>query len=76
MADRESELVARISRGVADVDPAMWDALAGHGDPFLSHAFLALLESSGSVGEGTGWSPLPLFVERDGHAIAAAPAYP
>ncbi len=75
MADREPELVARIARGVSAIEPAVWDALAGTGDPFLSHAFLALLESSGSVGDATGWSLLPLIVERDGRAVAAAPAY-
>ena len=75
MADREPELVARIARGVAAIDPALWDRVAGPGDPFLSHAFLALLESSGSVGEATGWSPLPLLVERDGRVVGAAPAY-
>ncbi|HXH00255.1 MAG TPA: GNAT family N-acetyltransferase [Sphingomicrobium sp.] len=75
MADREPQLVARIARGVAAIDGKVWDSLAGDGDPFLSHAFLSLLESSGSVGDATGWSPLPLIVERDGHAVAAAPAY-
>ncbi len=75
MADREPELVARLSRGVAAIDSAEWNRLAGNGDPFLTHAFLALLESSGSVGEGSGWSPLPILVERGGRAIAAAPAY-
>ena len=29
MADREPELVARIARGITDLDPAAWDALAG-----------------------------------------------
>jgi len=75
MADREPDLVARISRGVADIDPATWDALAGEGDPFLSHAFLGLLEASGSVGGNSGWSPLPVMAERNGRTIAAAPAY-
>ncbi len=75
MADREPELVARISRGVADIDRATWDALAGDGDPFIGHTFLASLEASGSVGGDSGWNPLPLLVERDGRIIAAAPAY-
>ena len=75
MADREPNLVARISRGVADIDRAQWDALAGDGDPFVGHAFLASLEASGSVGGDSGWDPLPLLVERDGRIIAAAPAY-
>ena len=54
MADREPEVLARLGSGVAGVDAAQWDALAG-GDPFLSHAFLSALEVSGSVGPGTGW---------------------
>ena len=34
-----------------------------------------MLEASGSVGEGTGWTPLPILVERAGRTTAAAPAY-
>ena len=75
MADREPELLARIARAVGDLDPSLWDALAGGGDPFLTHAFLSLLETSGSVGPGTGWSPLAVLVERCGRTIGAAPAY-
>ena len=75
MADREAEIVARIARGVADLPAGQWDRLAGSSDPFLSHAFLSLLEASGSVGDGTGWTPLPVIVERGGRVTAAAPAY-
>ncbi|MFL6724447.1 MAG: GNAT family N-acetyltransferase [Sphingomicrobium sp.] len=75
MADREAEILARIAGGVCQIDPAEWNALAGRGDPFLSHAFLSLLETSGSVGDETGWTPLPIMVERSGRITAAAPAY-
>jgi hypothetical protein len=75
MADRESEIVAMIATGVSAISAAQWNALAGPSDPFVSHAFLSLLEESGSVGPGTGWTPLPILVERDGRAVAAAPAY-
>ena len=75
MADREPELVARIARGIGDLDPSAWNALAGSDDPFVSHAFLALLETSGSVGDDAGWTPLPILAERDGAIIAATPAY-
>ena len=50
-------VVARISGGVAEFDAAAWDACAGDGDPFLSHAFLAALEDSGSATAETGWRP-------------------
>ena len=75
MADREPDLSARIARAVGDVDPATWDGFAGNDDPFLSHHFLRLLETSGSVGGHSGWSPLPVLVEQGGQTIGAAPAY-
>ncbi len=74
MADQETEVLARLASGVAALDAARWDALAG-GEPFLSHAFLSALEDSGSVGPGTGWSPAPILVEDEGRLLAAAPAY-
>lgn len=74
MADRESELIAKLAPGVAAIEAATWDRVAGT-HPFTSHAFLSALEDSGSVGTGTGWSPAPLLVERDGQTVAAAPAY-
>jgi len=76
MADREAQVIARIAPGVATLDAGQWDALAGSDDPFVSHAFLSALEDSGSVGQGTGWTPAPIVVEGDEGAIAAAaPAY-
>ncbi len=67
---------ARVHHAVSDIPAADWDRLAGAGNPFTSHAFLALLEESGSVGGRTGWSPLPLVIEDDGGVPAAAiPAY-
>jgi predicted N-acyltransferase len=75
MADRETELIARLAPGVAEIDAARWDKLAG-ADPFLSHAFLSALETSGSVGPGTGWSPAPITIEDESSAVVgAAPAY-
>ena len=75
MADRESEIVAKIASGVSGLNPRAWDRLAGS-DPFVSHAFLSALEDSGSVGPGTGWTPAPILVEDEGsHLVAAAPAY-
>lgn len=75
MPDRETDIVVRLAPGVASVPPAEWDALAGPGDPFLSHAFLSALEQSGSVGGRSGWSPLAIVVEEAGGAVAAMPAY-
>ena len=75
MADRETDLIAKIVSGVSGINSRAWDRL-GSGDPFISHAFLAALEESESVGPGTGWTPAPIIVEDDAdHLIAAAPAY-
>ena len=75
MADRETEIIAKIASGVSGLNARAWDRL-GSGDPFVSHAFLSALEDSGSVGPGTGWTPAPILVEDDAsHLIAAAPAY-
>lgn len=68
-------VTARIHQSIGEIDAAAWDALSD-GNPFTSHTFLALLEESGSVGEGTGWSPLPVVIEDEaGHPAAALPAY-
>ena len=65
-----------LGSGVAALDAAAWNDLAGDANPFVGHDFLSLLEDSGSVGPGTGWQPAPLLVEdANGALVAAAPAY-
>jgi len=71
-----SEIVARIGRGVASFDPALWDACAGTDNPFLTHAFLSALEESGSATARTGWQPAPIAIDgADGAPDAVMPAY-
>jgi predicted N-acyltransferase len=71
-----SNVVVRIAAGVADLPRDQWDACAGADNPFVSWDFLSALERSGSVGEGTGWQPLPLLIDgADGRIAAAAPLY-
>ncbi|WP_344695701.1 GNAT family N-acetyltransferase [Sphingomonas rosea] len=74
MADRDPAEI-RIADSMLAIDPVEWDRLAGSADPFLSHAFLAALESSGSATGQTGWTPLPLTVSQGGAVVGAAPAY-
>jgi hypothetical protein len=69
-------LVARIGSGVAEFETAQWNACAGAGNPFLTHAFLSALEVSGSVGPRTGWQPVPVAIDgADGRPAALLPAY-
>ena len=67
---------ARFLKGIADIDAAAWNALAGAKQPFLRHEFLLALEQSGCVTARTGWTPRHLVIEDDrGTAIGALPLY-
>ncbi|MEM9169576.1 MAG: GNAT family N-acetyltransferase [Pseudomonadota bacterium] len=71
--------VLRVVGGARDIGEAVWAKLAAgaeaEGDPFADYAFLAALEASGSVGEGSGWEPAFLGLDVDGTLTAAATAY-
>ena len=72
----DGPLVARLGDGIAGISAADWDRVAGDSNPFLSHAFLAALETSGSATPRTGWRSLPILIDgADGRLAAAAPAY-
>jgi predicted N-acyltransferase len=60
---------------ITDVDAAAWDRLAGDGDPFLEHAFLAALEASGSVGARAGCLPRLVIARDGGRLVGAVPLY-
>jgi len=49
--------------------------LAGDGDPFLEHAFLAALEASGSVGSRAGCVPRLVVARDGGRLVGAVPLY-
>lgn len=75
-APPRDEVIARLAAGVAAVPADAWDALHDGANPFVSHAFLTLLETSGSVGPGTGWQATPVLIDGpDGVPVAAMPAY-
>jgi hypothetical protein len=71
-----SDIVARIAGGVASFEAADWDRCAGSDNPFLTRAFLAALEESGSASARTGWQPVPIAIDgADGRPAAVMPAY-
>lgn len=71
-----TDVVARLADGVRSIPADQWEACAGTANPFVSHAFLAALEDSGSVGGRSGWQPIPILVDgADGAPIGIAPAY-
>ena len=65
----------RVGDGVQALDRQAWDGLVGDRDPFMSHAFFAAVEGSGSAAADTGWQPLAAVVEDNGTLAAAAPMY-
>lgn len=69
-------LKAELTGTIADLPCAEWDALDPTGHPFVRHAFLESLESTGCVGGDSGWTPQHLAV-RDAHGtiVAAVPQY-
>ncbi|MFK7876105.1 MAG: GNAT family N-acetyltransferase [Paracoccaceae bacterium] len=77
--DIDIELVQRIDQiGQQDWDScACPEAQDGRApiDPFTTFRFLAALESSGSVGVGTGWQPQYLVARVEGRVIGTAPMY-
>jgi len=60
---------------IASIAASEWDALVGNDDPFIEHAFLQALETSGSVGGGSGWLPLHVAVRHAGRLVGALPLY-
>jgi predicted N-acyltransferase len=76
MPDGTPELNLTLHRAVAEIPAAAWDACAGGGNPFVSHAFLAALEESGSVGGRSGWLPQHAALrDAGGQLLACAPMY-
>jgi len=66
---------SRIVGEFAEIDAGDWDLLDHQGNPFLSHAFLAALEKSGSIGPAAGWTPNHLALYEEGRLVAFAPTY-
>ena len=63
-----------ITDAISQVDSASWDAIVGD-MPLLSHSFLNALETSGSVGDGTGWQPSHILVFNETQLVGAMPLY-
>ncbi len=69
-------LEVRVHPSIREIPAAQWDALDGVGAaPFLSHAWLDALETTGCVGADVGWLPYHLSFWEEGRLVAAAPAY-
>ena len=65
----------RFHDAIAELPAAAWDALRAEANPFVSHAFLHALESSGCIRPGWGWQAHHLGLYDDNRLVAAAPLY-
>lgn len=66
---------SRVVAGLGEIAPPDWDALVPDGTPFLRHAFLRGLETTGCVGADTGWASTHVLLTDARGLAAAAPAY-
>lgn len=76
MPDDGGAVSVKVFGSIAEVAEAEWDACAGTGNPFVSHAFLDIAERSGSASPETGWLARHIGIEDGaGRLIGAAPCY-
>ncbi len=76
MARSAPALTLSLHPSIGDIPAAEWDSCAGPGNPFVSHAFLAAVEESGSAGNRTGWLPQHAALrDAAGRLVACAPMY-
>ena len=68
-------ITLRVAESIGEIDPTDWNRLTDPNDPFTEHAFLSLLEESGSVGPQTGWVPVHLLAHRGPQLVGAIPLY-
>ncbi len=76
MPDGSATLTLTLHARIAEVDATEWDACAGAGNPFVSHAFLSAMEDSGSANSRTGWLPQHAVLRYDGgEIVGVVPMY-
>jgi predicted N-acyltransferase len=73
-----NDYVIRVLDSPLAVEGALWDALLAvqsHPSPFMRHAYLAALHTSGCAVPATGWTPRFMTLWQDGHLAGACPLY-
>jgi predicted N-acyltransferase len=72
------DYVIRVHTSPLDIPAAAWDALLAQQDapsPFMQHAYLAALHTSGSATPNTGWAPQFVSLWLDDTLAAASALY-
>lgn len=78
----DAQIEVTVIGSLDQIEAAEWDACAcpegAEGrpiDPFTTYRFLQALERSGSVGEGSGWTPRHILARQGGKLIGVMPCY-
>ncbi|MCY7316981.1 MAG: GNAT family N-acetyltransferase [Rubrivivax sp.] len=67
-----------VHNDIGGIDAAQWDALLqrqSQPTPFMSHAYLSALQTSGSATAETGWAPQFVTLRHAGVLVAACAGY-
>jgi len=76
MPDGSPSFSLTLHQAIGEIPRADWDACAGTGNPFVSHAFLSTVEDRGSATARTGWLPQHAALrDAEGRVAAVAPMY-
>jgi predicted N-acyltransferase len=78
--DGGERITVSVLGDLGEIEAGEWDACAcpepgRPEDPFTTHRFLRALETSGSVGAGSGWQPRHLVARQGMAVIAVMPLY-
>lgn len=77
-AKERSDYVIRVFDNPLEIAQQAWDALCAQQDtpsPFMQHAYLAALHTSGSATPDTGWHPQFITLWLDGNLVAGCALY-
>jgi predicted N-acyltransferase len=73
-----SNYVTRVLHSPLDIDATAWDGLLFQQEapsPFMRHAYLSAMHTSGSATPETGWDPRFVTLWQDNMLVAACPVY-
>ncbi len=69
------QIQIEVRDSLADIPAVQWNALALDGYPFMRHEFLHALESTGCLGDATGWYPRYFMLWIEGNLLGAIATY-
>src|SRR4051794_6594710 len=76
MNDAGEPVTFRVHGAIKEIPAEAWDRCAGDVNPTVSHAFLDVLEESGSATARAGWAPQHIaLADPSGRLIGAVPMY-